>query len=153
MNDIIDKIKNLRNGTMFRITYKTDMPVRASFKKDGVKIVKVTSVVTRTGVNYDHIGYVIKAKANGEITDSTKTNNYSWVVPNKVAYNSNTDCTYLRIAPIKNGTSKTYYLVTKNGTSEKVDRLDEETMTMMTKMSGSHVAPVKMIKLDNIISL
>lgn len=153
MNDIINKIKNLRNGTMFHITYKTDMGVRAAYKKAGVKVVKVTSVVTRTGVDYEHIGSVIKAKATGEIIDSTKTNNYSWVIPNKVAYNSNTDCTYLRIAPVKNGTSHSYYLVTKDGTCEKVDKLDDATIEMMTKMSGGYDAPVKMIKLDNIISL
>lgn len=152
MTNIIDKINGIRNGTMFKIVYKTDMHVRAAYKKEGVKIVKVTSVVTRTGVDYEHISYVVKAKANGEISDSTCANNYSWIVPNKIAYNSNTGCTYLRIAPVNNRTSKSYYIVTKNGISEKVENLDDDTMAMMTKMSN-HAAPVKMIKLDNILSL
>lgn len=153
MNDIITKIANLKNGTMFHITYKTDMGVRSAYKKAGVKVVKVTSTVTRTGVNYEHIGSVIKAKANGEIADSTNTNNYSWEIPNKVAYNSNTDCKYLQIAPVKNHSTKTYYLVTKDGTCEKVDRLDDTTLEMMTKISSGYAAPVKKIKLDNIISI
>lgn len=153
MNEIIDKIKKIRNGSFFPITYKTELPVRASFKKDGVKVVKVTSVVTRTGVNYEHIGYVIRKKATGELIDTTRTNNYSWVVPNKVAYNSNTDCTYLRIAPVKNGTAHSYYLVTKNGACEKIDHLDDDTLSMLTKINNNYPIPVKMIKLDNIVSL
>ena len=152
-NELISKIKSIRNGAFFPITYKTELPVKAALKKEGVRVVKVTSVVTRTGVNYDNISYVVKAKATGEIVDSTRTNNYSWVIPNKVAYNSNTNCTYLRIAPVKNGTAHTKYIVTVNGKTKEVSKLDDSIMAMLNKMSGGCTIPVKMIKLDNIISL
>lgn len=150
---VINTVKSIRNGSMFKLVYQTEMPVKAAFKKAGVKVVKVTSVVTRTGVNYEHISYVIKKKATGEIVDSTSTNNYSWLVANKVAYNSNTDCTYLRIAPVKNGTSHSHYLVTKDGVTTKLDRLDDETLSMLNKLSNNYVAPVKLIKTENIISI
>ena len=48
--EIIDTITNLRNGTMARIMYVTELPLKTEFAKLGYKILKVTETTARFGV-------------------------------------------------------------------------------------------------------
>jgi hypothetical protein len=65
------------------------------------------------GVNYFNIASVIAKKAaEGDKPKQARVNNYSWIIPNKVKYNSNTDKTYLQVATLNHGhNTKNQFLV------------------------------------------
>jgi hypothetical protein len=103
-NDIIDKIKSIKNGTLFRLKYKTELPMKAEFSKRGFKVVKIVETTTRTGVKYGNIKNVVKSIVSK--AKSSDKSNYEWVIPNKIRFNRNTGNTYLYTAPISAGCNK-----------------------------------------------
>ena len=103
-DQIMDTISNVKNGQIVRVTYQSEVPLKATFKDLEMKIYKFTETSVRTGVNYHNIENVIKRKAEqkGEPLRK-KTNNYEWLIKNKVKYNKNTGKEYIVFAPLKKG--------------------------------------------------
>lgn len=155
---IMEVINTIKKGTMFRISYKSELPVKALYKNMGYKVIKVVSETVRTGIDYDNIGVVIERKSNQVENDRpARANNYEWVIKNSVLYNSNTDKYYVRVVPlIKNGANKKvkYEVVTPEGTSE-LEKLSEEIKErIQNSYFSDKVAPaVKNIGFNNIITL
>lgn len=109
--EIMSRIEELPNGRFFRMKYLTKLPVKAEFEKEGTVVMKVVETTCRTGVAYNKLAAVI-AKVTKKIPAADKENNWEWILPNKVKFNTNTKKSYFVIAPIKKGanTNKTYIL-------------------------------------------
>lgn len=114
--EIITVVGNVKNGTITRVTYQTFLPVKAAFKKQGYSIVKVVETSGRLGVNYNHISAVIarrELEAQQGKEPVERTNNYEWVIENKIKHNRATEKDYLVIANLPKGHhTKSKYIVT-----------------------------------------
>lgn len=117
---IINEIKKIHGGTLFRLGYITEVPIKAEFK-DVISITKVTETTVRTGVNYSHIKTVKERLSNRESSEP-KTNNFTWVIKNKIRHNSNTDKDYLWCAHFNKGNhSNSYYIYSNKETNLMCD--------------------------------
>lgn len=94
-------VKNIKPGVFTRITYKSEMPLKAEYKKLGYKIVKISSMTTRFGIHYGNIKEVKESKHEGKI--SNKVNNFVWIIKNNIQYNKHTKSYYLCTYPTKKG--------------------------------------------------
>lgn len=157
-NAIINEIKRIGGGQMTRIVYGSDLPIKAEFKKLGYCIRKVVESTVRIGVNYNNIAEVV-AKRENETPNETahkKVSNYEWLVPNRICYNSNTEKTYVRVAPLNKGGAnrKSEYIVTApNGITKIVSSLDAEESNMVQNSywTSNNRPVVQNISVENII--
>lgn len=79
--------------------------MKASYKEAGFKVIKVTEMIMRTGVNYKAIAPVKESD-----TSKKRANNYESVIKNKLLYNTKTNKHYVRVYPYSN-VKYTYYIV------------------------------------------
>lgn len=109
---ILSATKAVRGGNIGRITYKTEVPIKSEFKKQGYKITKIVETSVRFGVNYHNISSVIARKNESVTTTRNTTNNYVWLERNRVKYNTNTHKHYLVVAslPVGHHTKVKYIL-------------------------------------------
>ena len=110
---IMEAAQNVVNGRIVRIGYTSELPLKKDWQDKGYRIYKLTETSVRLGVKYDNITEVIeKRAAAGAYGRSARANNYTWIIPNKVQFNSNTNRTYLRCTTLKQGSnSRTKFLV------------------------------------------
>ena len=66
--EIISTVTNLRNGTMARINYVTELPMKAEFAKLGYKILKVTETTARFGIKYSNLSAVKEITIPASVT-------------------------------------------------------------------------------------
>ena len=97
---IKSSLSNIKPGTFTRITYISELPLKAEYKKMGYKINKITSITTRFGIHYGNISGVEPKENNSK---PSRVNNYSWIVKNNICYNSNTEKYYLCTYPTSKG--------------------------------------------------
>ena len=113
-DDIINVVSTIKNGTMARLKYKTELPLKAEFAKLGYKMYKIVETTARFGVNYAHISSVIEKKNSASAETSTaikRHDNTNWVVKNKILYNKNTCKDYLVFAPMRKGANSKYNFI------------------------------------------
>lgn len=159
--EIIEKVNAIRPGTFVRISYKSEVPVRASDKKAGIKMWKEVSTTVRTGVNYGNIASVIARKS--EETDEPKrayTNPYEWVIKDKVKVHTGTGKEYLYVASVNGGhhTKTTYFYegpvigVIDMGNSID-EKLKEVVLPSYFNRGSNGANEVRTISFENIISI
>ena len=108
--EIIEAIKNIKNGTMARICYMSELPMKAAYSKKGYKIYRTTETTARFGCDYNNLKSVIEKKSDPNYTPSTKKTTYTWLVENKISHNENTGKDYVRFVPMnKNSNKRTTY--------------------------------------------
>lgn len=108
--EIFEAIKAIKNGTMARIAYMCELPMKAAYAKKGYKIYKTTETTARFGCDYNNLKSVIEKKSDPDYTPSTKKTTYTWIVENKISHNENTNKDYVRFVPMKkNSNRKTTY--------------------------------------------
>lgn len=105
LNQIIEVLNSIHNGSFHKIIFKSEPKMKASYKEAGFKVIKVTEMVMRTGVNYKAIAPVKESN-----TSKKRTNNYESVIKNKLLYNTKTNKHYVRVYPYSN-VKYTYYIV------------------------------------------
>lgn len=132
-----------KNGTFQKIKYKSEMPLKAEYRKQGYEVVKITQSVGRLGVNYKHM------KGYQPPTHPHKVNNFSWIIPNKLAYNSATKKLYVHVAWAPHP-SKVTYEVYKDGLL--VGNELDSNMVIDSYFKGDKPL-IKSILLDNIIEI
>ena len=152
--EIINAVSKIGNGQYVRICYQSELPLKASFKKQnpGSKIIKVTETTVRLGVDYDNIQSVIDRKSN-ESPDKEKknyTNNFSWIIENVVKYNSNTDKNYLCVATVKNH-SNSHSVIYNNDKETSIEEVKENIIPSYFNKGSDR--EVYTIKFDNIIKI
>lgn len=110
--NLIEAVSKIGNGRICRIGYRTELPVAAEYKKQGLRITKITERSVRVGVKYDHIKSVIE-RLNGIEKSKVISNNYIWIVPNKVKFNNKTQQYYLQVANVNKNhrTHNKYFIV------------------------------------------
>lgn len=160
---IINEVREMKNGQYARVEYKTEVKsVASAFKKLGVKVFKHTTATVRIGVDYDHISTVVERQADPTYIKRENPNE-TYIVKDKISYNSNTGNYHLRVSsvsPLSNATSNTevqYTLTTVDGqvvTFKSWDEVEEYKAYMQPSYfkSGSNYE-VKNINLSNLIRI
>lgn len=126
--ELTTELDKISNGRIARIGYRTFLPLKAEFKKDGMEIIKFTDTSVRIGVSYDSIESVKERKLLNEGTPSRKTvNSYIWLIKNRIRYNKNTEKAYLYVATLNKGhNTNSRYIVNypKKGIFTTLDSLE-----------------------------
>lgn len=145
--DMAKKLCSIPGGRFFRLRYASNVPLAAAYKKAGYTMQKVVDTTTRTGVQYGHIAGVVLNDDN-----STKANNFEWVVHNRIKHNTNTGKNYAVVAPISDGnnTKVTYILTEPNGTSHSITRDEAKQYTTPSYWKDGNKPAVMTIDLNNI---
>lgn len=121
---LCEAVGKVRNGSCVRIGYTTQVPVKAKYR-DSIVIKKWVTTTGRLGVKYNNISRV-KERLAAQEAKPYKATNFTWVIPNKVKYNSAKDAYYLTIATFPKGShTRSLYEVIKEGKSTLVYNKDE----------------------------
>ena len=110
---ILEAVKCVRGGTITRVTYCTDVPIKAEFKKQGYRIKKIVDTSARIGVNYGHLPSVIE-KNKDKVNEAPNNNssNYEWVIKDRVRHNTNTNKDYVALISFNKGhNTRTKYII------------------------------------------
>lgn len=156
-HEIINVISGIPAGRFFRMSYTSELPVKAEHKNAGVKIHKITETTVRTGVSYNNIKAVQEYKATHEPKLTTpRANNYEWVVENRIKYNTKTGKTYVVVATVPSGSNKRckYLISSPEGTRVvEMEELNKELIIdSYWKKSGAPDV-VRTISVDHIIEI
>lgn len=146
-------IKEIPGGRFFRLRYVSHLPVKACYEKDGISIMKVVNVTTRTGVKYTSVADV-EYKSPHQLEKEAKNSNWEWEIKNRIKFNTNTRKRYLVIAPINSNKSKSTYILTdKQGNVEIVEKRDIQEMIIDSYWRKEPDRPIHNICFDNILSI
>ena len=150
---LYEMIQNIKSGTIFRITYRTEVPVSAAYKKEGVHIYKIVSQCTRTGVSYNNIQDVIESRASEQ-----KSSHKSYCFPvviNRIYEHKTNGTRYLRLARVnKHSNTVVSYMYEKAGIFFNIDEAEAIRCTLPSAWKHTGPAPVvKNIKLENVIAI
>lgn len=123
-DEVVNIVSTIKNGTMARLKYKTELPLKAEFAKLGYKMYKIVETTVRFGVNYANISSVIEKKNLSSNEDKDKVrikrhSNTDWVIKNKILHNNNTNKDYLVFAPMKKGANNKYNFVLVDSTNHQ----------------------------------
>lgn len=146
-------MNQIKNGTFFKVTYRTEVPLKKSYKDAGYKVVKTSSVITRTGINYKNISGV-EIKPLGDLS-KPRANNYEAIIANKLYFNANTKKNYINIYPVRgNKTKSTYefYINDIKIATRKPEEIDFNS-DMFLKKSSHGPVPMQRINVENIVSI
>lgn len=155
--DIFAKMSTIKNGTMARIKYFSEMPIKAAYKKQGIHLYKITEVTVRFGVNYNNIASVKARKSENANTNDYKTT-YSWVdgFENKICFNENTGKNYVRFAYLPHGDNRhvNYEIVRieETYTTESLSNEDKE-LVIPSYWNKRGTCEVQNIAFEHIISI
>ena len=154
LRDLQNKLDTIKKGTFKSFCYRTELPVKAAYKKSGIKIFKVTKMVSRFGINY---GNIKEIKERDSKPDTSKTNNYVWEVKDFIQYNTNTKKYYLCTYPTRNCKGiKNLYIVNDNDTYMYINKTEFENykhMVLDSYFNKTNKVSTKMMKIniDNIL--
>lgn len=152
INTIKNLLGNIKPGVFTRLTYMSELPLKAEFKKMGYKIIKTTSVTTRFGINYGNIKQV---KERDTEKKSYKMNEaLKWIVKDIIQYNSNTGKYYLCTYPTEKGrNSSSKYDIYLNGerVMKGVDIIDRN-MIINSYWDKKATCMMK-INIDNVVKI
>lgn len=155
-NTVVKAVKEVKNGTMVRVSYASDVKLKKAFRDLGCKVTKIVDTTVRLGVNYSNIRQVIENRENSNNADTIKrVNNYTWIIPNKIKYNSNTDEYYLQFANVKNHNNvKVKYIVTDEcGETSISDSIDSLPTEMFCATGSGNMLIVQTVKVKNILKI
>lgn len=139
MNKFKELTRNYRNGSFIRISYQSEVPVRASYK--GVKVVKVTDTTSRFGVRYSHIAGV----------EPVGKPDYAHRIDDKLFEHNKSGEIYLQLAPLKeNANARVRYMI--DGAPATLEEVKELAIPSYFNRSGDRPAVIR-VKLSNIITI
>lgn len=67
INMLINKVNSHPNGTFFNMSWASDVPLKASAKRQGVNVYKLTIATVRKGINYSAMKSVQDKVASGRL--------------------------------------------------------------------------------------
>lgn len=116
-NELVGVMEAIRPGTMARISYKTELPMKAEFRKQGYGLIKVVETTARFGVKYSNLKSVIAKRSEPGYVPSSKANNNVWLLENKISRNEKTGKIHVRFVPMPSGANRksVYVFVDSNG--------------------------------------
>ena len=156
---IVTTAENTNAGQFFSICYKTDMTPYLKEKDKSYKLWKITNTTVRTGVNYGHIEAVKEANAKKDNSAPKRkvTNNCTWIIDNKVKFNTSTNKYYLRVATLNSVKKSSSYIIERfDETGSRVEILTnvpKSIVEQILKDSKSNPSAIKDISFENIIRI
>ena len=157
LENIIKAVSTIKNGTMCRVTYKSELPVKAEFKHRGIKVVKYTEATVRFGVNYNNIKTVIEKKNAENYTPTERTYDRTWLVDNKIFVNNKNGNPYVRIANVRNHANKnSIYSIIRDNKDIRVEQLSDSDKELIINSYWNRpyeMPEIQDINADNIISI
>lgn len=158
-DEIIKTINDIPAGVFFRMSYTSECPVKAAYKRDGIRVLKLTEATVRTGVAYSKLASVIEYRATHEPKDPriSRTNNWEWIAKNRIKHNTNTGKDYMVVATMKSGVnSRSKFIVINRGDAVIVscDEFDKDLLidSYWSKREDA-LDVVRTIALDNIVHI
>lgn len=150
--EIMNALSKIHNGSFFKLNYRSSVPVKAAYKKNGIEVVKTVYCVARTGVRYDNIASVIEKKsAKDYVEPAPRANNKEWIVDNKLYTNTNTNLDYLRLGSVTVNKAKVeYHAYDENGNEIEFNK-DFAIDSYWNR--GSEKPPVFDVKIANVLSI
>lgn len=159
--NLFEAIVKSKPGTISRISYKSEVPLKSAFKKQ-YSIIKITETSNRLGVCYDNINAVKEDRKNNP-DKKKRVLNYTWIVKNKILKNENNGEFYLNLASFPNGDNAKveYHLmkIEEDGTKTQVefekDSMNDfmKEMVINSYLTKKNSPVIKRINLKNILSL
>lgn len=144
LNQIVDRLNSIHSGSFHKVMFKSEPPMKAAYKNSGLKVVKVTEMVMRTGISYAAI------KTASDESSTKRANNYESVIKNKLLFNTKTQKHYARVYPYSNVKSR-YYVVSGLKVIPVEDISEYVIPSYLNKKADDVV--VLNIGIDNILSL
>lgn len=153
LEQIIEKMSSIKNGTFGTVEYQTALPVNKEAKKDGLQVICVTKKMVRFGASYKNL---VSNVVSSEV--KPRQNNYTWILKDKVSHNSSTGKDYIRISNINRKViSKEYFILGDSGIKSSPSKMLKEFESLLQpsylKSSGGSKPVVQNISIDNIISI
>lgn len=145
LNQIIESLNAIHNGSFHKVIFKSELPIKAFYKNSGIKVIKLTEMVMRTGINYKAIA------PEKEGSSDNRTNNYQSIMKNKLLFNTNTNKYYVRVYPYSN--VKSAYYVVKGIHMEPINDISEYVINSYLNKRNSNDPIVLNVNIDNIVSL
>ena len=161
---LVNIVSHLRPGVFTRLTYKTDLPMKAEYKKQGYQISGVRSTTVRFGVEYGNIAHVIsrREEASTEPRDNVR-NRIHAVIPKYIYKHEESGQIYLRAFPCVKGTNTHSSFVVKKYNDDgnldsyvEYDNLPSEYKYMVRESywnSKKSFSPIFTVKLENILKI
>ena len=154
MINIVDVVKGIRNGSFFSICYKSELPVSAENKKAGIKVVKQTSKVARTGVEYKNIEAVKILSEGVSKEPSNRVNNFVPIINNKIVHNNKTNKDYITFANVPGARPSSVYTKIIHGVETIINR--DEALSLCVPSYGKNdkdIPIVQKVTLSNVVSI
>lgn len=158
LETIKNAVNTTKNGTCVRLGYVTEVPIKTKYKDD-LNVRKLVATTGRLGVEYKNIKSV-KERLTSQVAKSVRVNNFSWVIRNKLKYNSNTDKYYLSVASFPKGSNtKSVYEVRKgNGleyffTEKDLEKFYGEYIQPSFFKKKTNPSEVYIINIDNVFAV
>ena len=79
-NTVVKAVEEVKNGTMVRISYASDVKLKKAFRDLGCKVTKIVDTTVRLGVNYSNIRQVIENRENSNNVETIKRVNNFFIV-------------------------------------------------------------------------
>ena len=157
--EIIEAVKAVRGGTITRVTYKTEVPIKAEYKRQGYKLVKIVETTARIGVNYGHLPSVIARNEESNNESTQRTNNFEWIVKDRICHNIKTDKDYVALVSFNKGHhTKVKYIL--DGTfvgaidmGDEIDRLYRHIVLDSYFKKSTNPSEFRRVAFDNIIRI
>lgn len=153
LKNVMNALKAKRNGTFFFLKYRSEVPVKAEYKKQGINVVKYTEKFVRTGINYNHIKSVIEKKSAPDyVAPAPRENNKEWLVDNKLFYNTNTDTYYARFGFCNGKKAKIKYIA-YGADGNEIEFNKDYAINSFWNKNSNDAPSVFDLKVDNILSI
>lgn len=157
--EIIEAVKAVRGGTITRVTYKTEVPIKAEYKRQGYKLVKIVETTARIGVNYGHLPTVMSRNEESNNESNQRTNNFEWIVKDRICHNTKTDKDYVALVSFNKGHhTKVKYIL--DGTfvgaidmGDEIDRLYRHIVLDSYFKKPVNPSEFRRVAFDNIIRI
>ena len=142
---VLEAINSISKGTILRISYESNIELKAQYKNAGYYAKKITERDARIGINYDNMKNTIERRISGEIPSVNAGLSYGeWEVPGYIINNKNKK--YLRFYSLNDSKVKTIYIL--NG---KV--VSKEEIEQISKKKSHNKSNTYNITTDNIIKI
>lgn len=143
-------LNTTKRGAFTRFTYITELPLKASSRKDGYQVFKKSTVVTRFGITYSNIkGVELKDNPN-----SKRSNNNYWEDKSyRILCNPEKKKYYLYHFPlINNRVEKNDFIVYHKGKIENKS-INEIKDIVINSYWNKKATYAKMVDIKNIINI
>lgn len=152
-NQILGAVDKIKRGAFVKIVYRTELPMLAAAKKQGVSASKITEKVVRLGVDYNNIKAVAEKEATRTTPKREVTSWCHWEIPNILAQHNTKEDMYLAFATVNGGShTKTQYML--NGVTATKQEVESANVVIPSYFKSSGDIPeVQRVNINNIIQL